>query len=373
MNTEKIFVTKSSMPPLEEYVEEIRPLWESHWLTNMGAKHKELENRLKEYLNVDNIALYVNGHTALEGIIEAMNLGSDGRKKVITTPFTFASTAHAIVRKGLVPVFADIKPNDCTIDPKSIEDHMSEDVCAILPVHVYGNLCDIDAIDVIAKNNNLKVIYDAAHAFGVMKDGISAANFGDASMLSFHATKAFNTIEGGAVCFHDKDLGHVLNQWKNFGITGPETVEYIGGNAKMNEFAAAMGLCNLRHIDEEIDKRKTIAHQYYSLLDSIEGIETIMPDESIKPNYAYMPIRISERYKYNRDELHEKLKEEQIFTRKYFYPLVSDYECYSSRYCSSDTPVAKSIASEILTLPLYADLKKDTVNKICSIINSLNQ
>lgn len=368
MNSDKIPVTKSSMPPIEEYIEEIAPLWESHWLTNMGVKHKELEKELRKYLRVDNIALYANGHSALEGIIEAMNLGADGRSKVITTPFTFASTAHAIVRKGLTPVFADIKPDDCTIDPDSIKDLMSEEVCAIMPVHVYGNLCDVDAIAEVAKNSDCKVIYDAAHAFGVTKDGIGAADFGDASMLSFHATKVFNTIEGGAICFRDKNLEPVLNQWKNFGITGPETVEYIGGNAKMNEFAAAMGLCNLRHVDNEISKRKAIAETYYSMLEPIGGIHAIKPNTSVEHNYAYMPVCIGDSFPLSRDELHEKLSKSNVFSRKYFYPLISDYECYSNEYDSQSTPIAKDVASRILTLPLYADLSVEDVRRICEVI-----
>ena len=209
MADKKILVTRSSMPSLEEYVDEIAPLWESHWLTNMGVKHQQLEADLKRYLGIDEIALFTNGHNALECVLEAMGLSG----KVITTPFTFASTTHAIVRKGLEPVFADIKEDDYTLDPAQIEDLIDEDTCAIVPVHVYGNLCDADAIWDIAKKHGLKVIYDAAHAFGVKRDGVSAAAFGDASMFSFHATKVFNTIEGGAVCFRDGDLKERLAQW----------------------------------------------------------------------------------------------------------------------------------------------------------------
>lgn len=360
-----ILVTQSSMPPLNEYVEEIAPLWESHWLTNMGAKHKEFEERPKEYLGVKNIALYTNGHSALECILEALELHG----KVITTPFTFASTTHAIVRKGLEPVFADIKPDDYTIDPESIERLIDDSTCAIVPVHVYGNLCDVHAIADIAKRHNLKVIYDAAHAFGVERNGVSAASFGDASMFSFHATKVFNTIEGGAVCFKDANLKAVLNQWKNFGITGPESVEYIGGNAKMNEFCAAMGICNLRHLDDEISKRQKVAEYYWELLDNVPGLQICQPPENTTHNYAYMPVLIDpEKFGATRDEIFDALAAEQIGTRKYFYPLVSDYACYQNRFNSSHTPVAKKVASQILTLPIFADLDIAYVSKICTLI-----
>lgn len=220
-----INVTRSSMPEYEEYCEEIKELWDSHWLTNMGVKHKQLQAQLEEYLQTPHVTLYTNGHLALENVIAAMQLPQGG--EVITTPFTFASTTHAIVRNGLVPVFCDVNDVDYTMDVSKIEALITEKTCAIVPVHVYGNLCDVEAIQAIAKKHNLRVIYDAAHAFGVMKDGVNAANFGDASMFSFHATKVFNTIEGGAVTFSDDALVQVLNDMKNFGIRGPEDVEYV--------------------------------------------------------------------------------------------------------------------------------------------------
>lgn len=369
MHQEEIQVARSSLPPFDEYIEEIRDLWDSHRLTNMGPKHKELENLLKDYLQCDRISMYVNGHSALEGIIEALELGADGRNKVITTPFTFASTTHAIVRKGLVPVFADIDPVTLTLSPESIESVLDADVCAILPVHVYGNLCDIDAIQRIADKNSLKVIYDAAHAFGVSQDGIGAARFGDASIFSFHATKVFNTIEGGAVCFSDPALEDTLNQWKNFGITGPESVEYVGGNAKMNEFAAAMGLCNLRHVDDEIAKRSRIDTAYRELLDSIEGVRVVSQKKpGLRSNFSYLPVLFDEPYGNTRDEVFSHLKQAGINPRKYFYPLVPDYDCYRDDYDSSLTPVAKDASNKILTLPIYADLELDDVRRICNLI-----
>lgn len=249
-----ILVTRSSMPDFEEYCDEIRKLWESHRITNMGVEHKELQRKLEEYLNCPFVVLYANGHLALENAFAAMQFPHGG--EVITTPFTFASTTHAIVRSGLIPVFCDIKLDDYTIDENKIEDLITDKTVAIAPVHVYGNICNIERIQSIAEKYNLKVIYDAAHAFGVKYKGISVANFGDATMFSFHATKVFNTVEGGAVCCKDDSLVSVLNDMKNFGIRGPERVVYVGGNAKMSEFHAAMGICNLRHIDDEIAKRK---------------------------------------------------------------------------------------------------------------------
>lgn len=367
MSAAPIWVTRSSMPEFDEYVEEIRPLWESHFLTNMGAKHQEFESRLKAYLNVDNIALFVNGHNALECAIEAMGLHG----KVITTPYSFASTTHAIVRKGLIPVFADIKPDDYTLDPEQIERLIDDDTCAIIPVHVYGNLCDVDAIQAIAEKHGLKVIYDAAHAFGVRRNGVSAATFGDASMFSFHATKVFNTIEGGAVCFHDSSLKPLLDQWKNFGITGTESVEYIGGNAKMNEFCAAMGICNLRHLDDEIAKRKVVAEHYWERLEGVPGIVLCKPQEGVLPNYAYLPVVFEERlFGATRDDVYAALMEQDIHPRKYFYPLISDYACYAGRFDSSATPVAQHVADRVLTLPMFADLRLEDVDRICDIVLS---
>lgn len=370
MSDKPIFVTRSSMPSFEEYIEEIRPLWESHFLTNMGVEHQELERELKKYLNVPGIALFVNGHNALECILEAMNLGKDGRKKVITTPYTFASTTHAIVRKGLEPVFCDIKDDDYTLDPVKLEALIDDETCAIVPVHVYGNLCDVDAIQKVAEAHGLKVIYDAAHAFGVKRDGVSSACFGDAAMYSFHATKVFNTIEGGAVCFHDLALTDLLNHWKNFGISGLEKVEYVGGNAKMNEFCAAMGICNLRHLDDEIAKRKRVAERYWENLEQMDGVRICKPKQGIEPNYAYMPVIFDETFGATRDDVYAKLREHEIYARKYFYPLTSDFECYKGRFDSSKTPIASYMASHVLTLPMFADLALEDVDRICALVAS---
>jgi len=361
-----INVTQSSMPDFEEYIDEIRDLWDSHWLTNMGIKHKELEIKLQEYLKVDNITLYTNGHLALEAIIEAFELNGE----VITTPFTFASTTHAIVRKGLTPVFCDIDPNDYTIDASKIEALITDKTVAILPVHVYGNTCNVQEIQRIAEKHNLKVIYDAAHSFGVSVNGIGVGMFGDASMFSFHATKVFNTIEGGGVCCRDPLIKHRLDNIKNYGINGPEVIEQVGGNAKMNEFQAAMGLCNLRHIDDEILKREKVFNRYLENLKNIKGIKLPVIKVGVKHNYAYFPIVFDE-YKVSRNDVHHHLRENDINTRKYFYPLTSNFECYKEHYNDSDTPVAKYISDRILTLPIYADLSLDDVDRICQIIYKL--
>lgn len=364
---EMINVTRSSIPAFEEYCEEIKELWDSHWLTNMGVKHKQLQAQLEQYLNVPHVTLYTNGHLALENVLEAMNFPVGG--EVITTPFTFASTTHAIIRSDLVPVFCDINDVDYTMDVTKIEALITPKTVAILPVHVYGNLCDVAAIQKIADKYGLKVIYDAAHAFGVVKDGIGAASFGNASMFSFHATKVFNTIEGGAVTFADDGLVPVLNDLKNFGIRGPESVAYVGGNAKMNEFQAAMGICNLRHVDEEIAKRKHVVECYRRLLSGVEGIRLCGEQEGVISNYAYFPV-VFDGYKYSRDDVYARLKEENIVARKYFYPLTNDFECYRDMATAGaeKTPVAKYIADRVLTLPLYADLDEAAVETICNII-----
>lgn len=362
-----INVTRSSMPDFEEYCEEIKELWDSHWLTNMGSKHKLLQAQLEEYLNTPHVALYTNGHLALENVIAAFGFPEGG--EVITTPFTFASTTHAIVRNGLVPVFCDVNDVDYTVDVTKLEELINEKTCAIIPVHVYGNLCNVEEIKRIADKYSLKVIYDAAHAFGVTKNGENAANLGDASMFSFHATKVFNTIEGGAITFADDNLVQLLNDLKNFGIRGAEEVAYVGGNAKMNEFQAAMGICNLRHIKDEIAKRKTVVEHYRARLSGIKGIKLCEEQAGVTSNYAYFPV-VFEDFKYTRDEIFAKLQEAQITARKYFYPLVNDYTCYKELTSadSSKTPVAKYVADRVLTLPLYADLGAEDIDKICNII-----
>ncbi len=362
---QKILVTRSSIPPIEEYIEEIKTIWDTHWLTNMGPKHEELKKELKAFLGVPELELFVNGHMALELAIQAMNLQGE----VITTPFTFASTTHAIVRNGLEPVFCDINPNDYTIDAEKIENLITDKTCAILPVHVYGNVCDVERIEEIAKKHKLKVIYDAAHAFGETYNGVGIGSFGDASVFSFHATKVFNTIEGGAVCYSDSKLGEKLYGLKNFGIYGLEKVEAVGVNAKMNEFCAAMGICNLRHVEEEIEKRQKVAQEYYNLLGDVSGIKINMPKSGIKSNYAYFPILIDENiFGVNRNDVYEELLRHNVFSRKYFYPLTNSFTAFNGKYNLDETPVAKSISERVLSLPFFADMELGMVKAICEII-----
>ena len=355
------------MPSFEEYCEEIKDLWDSHWLTNMGAKHILFQKQLEEFLQVPHVSLYTNGHLALENIIAAMNFTQGS--EVITTPFTFASTTHAIVRNGLVPIFCDINDQDYTIDVSKIESLITDRTCAIIPVHVYGNICDVDAIADVAHRHGLKVIYDAAHAFGVTLKGTNVANLGDASMFSFHATKVFNTIEGGAVCFKDNRLVQVLYDLKNFGIRGPEECAYIGGNAKMSEFQAAMGICNLRHLNDEIAKRKIVVECYRERLSNIKGIKLSEPQAGVTSNYSYFPV-VFDGYKYSRNEIFDFLKKHDIIARKYFYPLTNSFACYKyyPTAGAEKTPVARYISERVLTLPLYADLALDDVDRICKII-----
>lgn len=362
---EKILVTKSSMPPMDEYIEEIKELWDSHWLTNMGAKHKQLEKELKKYLGVDGVSLFSNGHMALELAIQAMNLSGE----VITTPFTFASTTHAIVRNGLTPVFCDINPEDFTMDVNQIESLITDKTSAIIPVHVYGNVCNVEEIERIAKKYDLKVIYDAAHTFGVKYKGKGIGSYGDASMFSFHATKVYNSIEGGAVTFNNEEFGLDLYRLKNFGIRNQVVVDGVGANAKMNEFQAAMGICNLRHIDEEIAKRKKVHDKYMELLSGVEGIQLLKTQEDVETNYAYFPIVFHEKeFGASRNEVCEALGEEGIFARKYFYPLTSSFDCFHGKYDVHKTPVALHISKRVLTVPMYADLSMEDVERICNII-----
>ncbi len=364
----KILVTRSSMPPIEEYIEEIRSMWDTHWLTNMGPKHNEFAKELRDYLEVPIVELVTNGHMALELSLQAMDLKGD----VLTTPFTFASTTHAIVRTGLNPVFCDINEDDYTIDVDELEKKLTKDTCAILPVHVYGNICNIEAIDDFAKKHGLRVIYDAAHTFGEKYKGQSVATFGDASCYSFHATKVFNSIEGGCVCLKDEELRKKVYYLKDFGIHDEELILGVGANAKMNEFCAAFGICNLRHLSEEIDKRRKVYERYIELLDGISGIRLNKASSFVESNYAYFPVVFDERVLgFSRDYVYEKLLENGINARKYFYPITNAFPCYSGRFNPSDTEVALRISKQVLTLPMYSDLLLSDVDRICRIIRGL--
>lgn len=359
-----ILVTRSSMPPFEEYIEMIKSLWDSHWLTNMGKYHNELEKKLTDYLEVDYLSLTVNGHMALELAIQSMNFPEGS--EVITTPFTFISTTHAIIRNKLRPVFCDIKEDDYTIDENKIEELITEKTVAIVPVHVYGNICNVEAIEKIAHKYDLKVIYDAAHAFGETWKGKGIGGYGDMSTFSFHATKVYNTIEGGAVCCKNEEQYEKLYNLKNFGIRSEEMVVAVGANAKMNEFQAAMGLCNLRHIQDEINKREQVVEVYSEILNGKKGIRINKYKTGLKSNYAYFPVLFDNKKK--RDCIYEALKHEHIFARKYFYPLTSDAVCFKNKYRDINLEIARNFSERILVLPLFADLHKNDVKKIAQVI-----
>lgn len=364
MNTE-IYVTRAALPAMEEYIEEIRSLFSTHRITNMGEKYHRLTLAIGKVLNIDNPILLSNGHMSLELSLQALQM----KGEVITTPFTFASTTHAIVRNGLTPVFCDIREDNYTMDADRIEELITDRTCAILPVHVYGNVCDVEKIGAVAQKHDLKVIYDAAHSFGVSYKGKGIGNYGDASIFSFHATKVFTSIEGGAVAVRDRKLGQAIKYLSNFGITGEDDIAAPGTNAKMNEFEAAMGLCNLRHFEDNRRARAQVWMQYQDLLSGIPGIVLPTVPEDTVYNFAYFPIRVIEtRYGENRDELAVRMRQESIYPRRYFYPLTSDYRCYRDKYDSGCTPIARRTAREILTLPLYPGLEREQVERICTII-----
>jgi len=360
----RIPLTRSAMPSFEDYCEELRDLWDSHWLTNMGQKHARFQRRLEAYLGVPRVTLFTNGHLALEGALAALELPPGG--EVITTPFTFASTTHAIVRRGLTPVFCDILPDELTMDPARAEALITERTVALLPVHVYGRLCDVDALADLAARRNLKLVYDAAHAFGVRRGDRSAAAFGNASVFSFHASKVFNTIEGGAVCCADGTLAEALDDQKNFGIRGPEEVAGVGGNGKMSEFQAAMGLCNLPLLEAEIAARGRIAERYRERLSGRSWIRLPDPQPGVTPNHAYFPALFGDQ----RDAVHARLARRGIEARKYFYPLTSDFPCYRALPTAlpEGLPVARRAASGVLTLPLYGEMTLEDADRVCDAI-----
>ncbi len=367
MEEKNIYVTRSTMPSYEEYIQAIKPLWDSHWMTNMGCYHKKLEESLRDFLQVTEISLMVNGHMALEMAIQMM--GFPEGSEVITTPFTFISTTHAIVRNHLKPVFCDIKLSDGTIDENKIEDLITENTVAIIPVHVYGNICNIEAIQKIADKYNLKVIYDAAHAFGTKYHGKGIGNYGDASVFSFHATKVFNTIEGGAVSFAEHRYYEKLYNLKNFGIRGEELVADVGANAKMNEFCAIMGLCNLQHIREVLEERKKRDQYYRNAISKIKGIRLFEEQMDVQRNYAYFPMIVEDDYSMSRDELYDVFKENGIYARKYFYPITADQACFRNKYKKDDLANARKLSEQILTIPFYDTLDFEVMDRIINILH----
>ena len=367
--SDNILVTRSSMPSLDEYIEEIRPIWESHWLTNMGVKHKQLQAELEEYLGVPHVALYTNGHLALENAIAAMNLPEGG--EVITTPFTFASTTHAIVRNGLIPVFCDVNDKDYTMDVTKIEGLITDRTVAIVPVHVYGNICDVEEIDRIAKKYGLKVIYDAAHAFGVKIDGESILRAGDLSTLSFHATKVYNTLEGGAMIMHDEATKKRIDYLKNFGFAGETEVIAPGINSKVDEVRAAYGILNLRQVDAAIEARQRVAVRYREALSAVDGITCMDEIPDVRYNYSYFPIFIqADQYGMTRDELYFKMKEQNVLGRRYFYPLISEFSTYRGlpSAAQENLPNAHKMANSVICLPMHHALRE---NDICRVLDCI--
>ena len=365
-----IAVTQASLPPFEDYIAELQVIWKNKWLTNQGVLHEKFLVQLKQFLRAEQVTLCVNGHLALDIAIKALQLTGE----VITTPFTFASTTHAVVMNNLTPVFCDIKQDDYTIDEEKIEALITPKTSAILAVHVYGNPCNVEKLEKIAQLHRLKLIFDAAHVFGVEYNGRPISDYGDISMFSFHATKVFNSIEGGALVYRDAALEPSLNNLKNFGITGPEDIVAIGLNAKMNEFQAAMGICNLPRLPQEIASRKKIVEIYCYRLALVPGIRMIVEKESVVPNYAYFPILIDEKiYGKTRNELFNRLKDFNVHSRKYFYPLIPDCECYAEKYGKVDLPVARYVAERILTIPLYGEMGLAEAQNICDIIADFSQ
>lgn len=357
-----INVTRSSMPSYEEYCEQIKSIWDTVHLTNMGPLHNELKEQLKAYMKVENIELFVNGHLALYCALKALKLEGE----IITTPFTFASTTNAIVQAGCTPVFCEVK-DDYTIDETKIEALITERTSAILAVHVYGNICNVEAIEKIAQKYQLKVIYDAAHAFGAEYKGRGIGDYGDVSVFSFHATKVFHTIEGGCLTFRDAELTAEIAKQRNFGLNG-EALDCFGTNAKMNEFQAAMGLCNLRHIDDEIKSRETAFRRYDARLGNVKGLSVLKCVDGLKQNFAYYPILLDpEVFGMNRDALAQKLGECGIFARKYFYPLVSENREFGEDLTAA-TPLALRFSRNVLCLPMFAHLDTADVDRICDII-----
>lgn len=365
MDNKPITVTSPLLPPLEEFIPYLQKIWDNKWITNNGAMHKELERQLAEYLGVEYISLFANGTLALITALQVLNIMGE----VITTPYSFVATTHSIFWNKCTPVFVDVEPNCFNIDPVKIEAAITEKTTAIMPVHVYGNPCDVEAIQQIADKHHLKVIYDAAHAFGVKKNGVSILSYGDLSVLSFHATKIYSTIEGGAVICHSQEMKHHIDNLKNFGFRGETVVEEPGINAKMNEVQAAYGLLSLKYIDEAIAKRKQIVEKYREELKNLSGISFLPEQNGVEYNYAYFPVFVDEtEYGMSRDALYEKLRADNIFGRRYFYPLISTFEPYKELPSSQNLPIAQKVAGQVICLPLYPDLELEFVNKIINLI-----
>jgi dTDP-4-amino-4,6-dideoxygalactose transaminase len=361
-----IFVAQPHLPPLEEFIPSLRQIWDRKILTNGGPFHVKLEDALCEYLGVNHIALFNNGTIALVTALQALGVSGE----VITTPYSFVATTHSLLWNGIKPVFVDVDPNTLNLDPAKIEAAITPHTTAIMPVHCYGHPCDVEAIQDIADKHNLKVIYDAAHAFGVQVKNGSVLRYGDLSVLSFHATKVFNTFEGGAIICPDAKTKLLIDQLKNFGLDGELNVVAPGMNGKMSEFNAALGLLQLKYIDQALGKRKAIDLAYRNKLKNVKGIHCLNDAGETVANYAYFPILVSAEYPTSRDHLYERLKENGIYSRRYFYPLISSFPMYRD-LPSSDAahlPVATAASAQVLCLPIYPDLELAVVHEIAGII-----
>jgi dTDP-4-amino-4,6-dideoxygalactose transaminase len=362
-----ITVTKPFLPPIEEFTPYLEQIWSSGQLTNNGPFHQQFEKELADYLGVKYISLFANATLALVTALQALRITGE----VITTPYSFVATTHSLWWNNIKPVFVDIEPDHCNLDPEKIEAAITPQTTAILPVHVYGNPCNVYRIKEIADTYGLKIIYDACHTFGVAINNEPALNFGDLSVMSFHATKVFNTFEGGAIISHDENMKKRIDFLKNFGFADETTVVAPGINAKMNEVQAAMGLLQLKYIDKNIERRHHITLHYRELLSNITGIRLLDDFSSVKHCYSYFPVFVNkERYGLSRDILYEKLKQHNIFGRRYFYPLISQFPTYRGLESAlpGNLPVAEKVTEQVICLPLYPDLDDKVINKICNIV-----
>jgi len=369
MDNHQITVTSPLLPDLGEFNVLLQDIWQRKWITNNGHYHQELEKALAEYLGVEYISLFTNGTLPLITALQALGI-TEG--EVITTPYSFVATSHSIWWNKLQPVFVDIEEDTCSMDPKKIEAAITDKTVAIMPVHCYGCPCNVEAIDAIAKKHNLKVIYDAAHAFGVRYKGKSILEWGDISTLSFHATKVFNTIEGGAMVMHSEKMKYDVDNLKNFGFRGETTVVAPGINSKMDEMRSAYGLLNLKQVDDAIAARKKAALQYVEALTAVKGIKLFQyeVDPSFEWNYAYFPILVTDEYSITRDELYEKMKNNNVLGRRYFYPLITDFEPYKDYPSAAreNLPVARRIADQVICLPMHHQLTNEDVKRIVDCI-----
>jgi dTDP-4-amino-4,6-dideoxygalactose transaminase len=365
-NRDPIYVTQPYLPPLDEFVPFLREIWHTHILTNCGPFHSQFEKALCDYLDVPHLAIFANGTLGLVTALQALRVSGE----VITTPYSFVATSHALLWNGLKPVFVDIDETTLNLDPRRIEAAITPQTTAILAVHVYGHPCDVEAIERIADIYNLKVIYDAAHAFGVRCKSGSVVRYGDLSVLSFHATKVFNSFEGGAIVCPDEKTKQRVDHLKNFGFVDEVTVVAPGINGKMNEISAAFGLLQLRHIDAAIERRAAITVRYRELLRDVAGITCIGDCGETRKNYAYFPILVGPEYPLGRDALYYAMQEQKVFARRYFYPLISDFPMYRglTSAARSNLPVATRVASQVICLPIYPALGMPKVERIAALI-----